>query len=148
MSKCIKGFGITVQTNLKLDQHVNSMTQTTNQSLCFLRGNIKTNSQDIKEHAYKHLVRPNLEYASSVWDPQINHSEHLQIRAARHVCRIYHNYTSSATDLEMIALLKWPSLDLQTMKTYSRFTLFTAPTGPKGHLYLHMLQCLSIHPDL
>jgi hypothetical protein len=35
----------------------------------FLRRNIYRCPQDIKEQAYKSLVRPHLEYASAVWDP-------------------------------------------------------------------------------
>ena len=35
----------------------------------FLRRNLSACSQDVKESAYKGLVRPVLEYGSSVWDP-------------------------------------------------------------------------------
>ena len=37
--------------------------------LGFLRRNLKTGSRKIKERAYKAMIRPILEYASSVWDP-------------------------------------------------------------------------------
>ena len=40
-----------------------------NRTLDFLRHNLSSCPQDVKETAYKGLVRPVLEYASPVWDP-------------------------------------------------------------------------------
>ena len=49
--------------------------------------------QDVREAAYKGLVRPILEYGSSVWDPHyeglIDDLEKVQKRAARFVTRNY-----------------------------------------------------------
>ena len=64
-----KYLGITLQSNLKWDKHTNSITSKANQTLGFLRRNLKVNSQKIRDHAYKALVRPKLEYSSCVWDP-------------------------------------------------------------------------------
>ena len=36
----------------------------------FRKGNLKINSQTIKENAYKSIVRPKPEYCSTVWDPK------------------------------------------------------------------------------
>jgi hypothetical protein len=45
-----------------------------NKSLGFLRRNISKFSEEIKKRAYQAIVRPNVEYASSAWDPyQENH---------------------------------------------------------------------------
>jgi hypothetical protein len=38
-------------------------------SLGFLHRNLHIKSRKIKEQAYKSLVRPQLEYATTVWDP-------------------------------------------------------------------------------
>ena len=40
-----------------------------NRTLGFLRRNLFSCPRDVKEAAYKGLVRPVLEYGSSVWDP-------------------------------------------------------------------------------
>ena len=40
-----------------------------NRTLCFLRRNLSSCLQAVKETAYKGLVRPVLEYVSPVWDP-------------------------------------------------------------------------------
>ena len=40
-----------------------------NQTLGFLKSNIKVHNQDLKSTAYKTLMRPQLEYSTSVWSP-------------------------------------------------------------------------------
>ena len=60
---------------------------------------------------YKALVRPTVEYASTVWDPHkkgdIHRLDMVQRRAARYVKNNYHN-RSSVTD--MLADLQWKLL--------------------------------------
>ena len=55
----------------------------------FLRRNLYACPQEVKEAAYKGLVRPVLEYSGSVWDPSgvglQNELEKVQNRAARFV---------------------------------------------------------------
>ena len=58
----------------------------------------------MKEAAYKSLVRPILEYGSSVCDPHCNglngELENVQKRAARFVMRNYNHETGSMTSLK------------------------------------------------
>ena len=106
--------GNTLQSNLKWNKHINSITNKANQYLGFLKRNLKIKSSAVKYHAYKAFVRPKLEYASAVWDPhtrtQINQIEKVQRRAARYVTNRYYN-TSSVTD--MLQNLNWPSLEIR-----------------------------------
>ena len=64
------------------------------------------------EAAYKGLVRPILEYGSSVWDPHYeglkDDLEKVQKRAARFVTRNYTYEKGSMTDI--LKELKWESL--------------------------------------
>ena len=67
---------------------------------------------DFKESAYKGLVRPVLEYGSSVWDPQSillqDKLEKVQKRPARFVTSNYIYETGSMTGI--LEQLKWESL--------------------------------------
>ena len=66
----------------------------------------------MKEAAYKGMVRPILEYGSSVWDPHPDglqeELEKVQNRAARFVTRNYVYETGSKTGI--LGQLKWESL--------------------------------------
>ena len=66
--------GLTIQRNLGWDRYINSMYAEANAMLGFLRQNLKTGSWKVKERAYKAMIRPILEYASSVWDPHTKKS--------------------------------------------------------------------------
>ena len=65
----IKYLGITITNDLKWNTHVSNICTKVNRTLGFLRRNLSACPQDVKESAYKGLVRPVLEYGSLVWDP-------------------------------------------------------------------------------
>ena len=67
----IKYLGVTITNGLKWNTHVRNICIKANRTLGFLRRNLSACPQDVKESAYKGLVRPVLEYGSSVWDPQV-----------------------------------------------------------------------------
>ena len=107
-----KYLGVTISSDLKWGHHIDNICKKATQSLNFLRRNVRINSKEIKAKAYQHIVRPHLEYASSVWDPHtssdINKIQMIQRRAARYTLNRYRN-TSSVTD--MLNELEWPSLE-------------------------------------
>ncbi|XP_072051514.1 uncharacterized protein [Amphiura filiformis] len=61
--------GVELDSKLRWNVHYNKTTAKANRVLGFLKRNLWHCSREIKENAYKTLVRPTLEYASSVWDP-------------------------------------------------------------------------------
>ena len=79
--------GMDIASDLNFSQHVNRTTSNASKSLGYLKRNIKTKHSDIREAAYKTIVRPQLEYASLVWSPytkkDINKVEMVQRRAVR-----------------------------------------------------------------
>jgi hypothetical protein len=109
-----KYLGVTISSDMSWNKHVDNITTKANQTLGFLRRNIPFHSESLKATAYKSLVRPQLEYASSVWSPftgvLIDQIEAVQRRAARWVKRDYAR-TSSVT--AMLEDLKWRRLDLR-----------------------------------
>ena len=107
-----KYLGVTISEDLKWSEHINNITKKANQTLGFLKRNIRVHNKDLKSTAYKTLVRPQLEYASTVWSPHtdldINKLDSVQRRAARWVTRDY-QYTSSVSS--MLQDLNWRTLD-------------------------------------
>ena len=65
----IKYLGVTITNDLKWNTHIINICTKANRTLGFLRRNLFSCPQDVKEAAYKTMVRPIIEYGSSVWDP-------------------------------------------------------------------------------
>ena len=99
----IKYLGVTITSDLKWNSHIRNVCSKANRTLGFLRRNLFSCPQDVKEAAYKSMVRPFLEYGSTVWDPHcigINDElENVQKRAARFVKRNYSYETGSMTGI-------------------------------------------------
>ena len=55
--------------------HIDHTTKKANQTLGFLKRNIRVHNKDLKSVTYKTLVRPQLVYASTVWYP--NHGKDI-----------------------------------------------------------------------
>ena len=108
----IKYLGVTITSDLKWNSHIRNVCSKANRTLGFLRRNLFSCPQDVKEAAYKSLVRPILEYGSTVWDPHYNglndELENVQKRAARFVTRNYSYETGSMTGI--LEELKWETL--------------------------------------
>jgi hypothetical protein len=106
-----KYLGVTISNDMNWQKHIDKTSAKANSKLGFLRRNIKTRDQALKEKAYQTIVRPTLEYCSTVWDPhtktQSETIEKVQRRAARWVTGRYHN-TSSVSN--MLQDLGWRDL--------------------------------------
>ena len=64
-----KYLGINISNDLNWNHHIDEITSKANRTLGFVKRNVKTQNEYVKESAYKTLVRPQVEYASSVWNP-------------------------------------------------------------------------------
>ena len=108
----IKYLGVTITSDLRWNTHVSSVCTKANRTLGNLRRNLYSCPQVVKEAAYKGLVRPVLDYCSSVWDPPrvvlLEQLERVQKRAARFVTGYYNYETGSMTGI--LGQLKWESL--------------------------------------
>lgn len=107
----VKYLGVTVHHKLSWNEHICNIVKKANSSIGFLRRNLQIHQKHIKSNAYKTLVRPQIEYASTVWDPftqeNQNKIEMVQRRAARFVCN---NYSREASVTAMLDELGWCSL--------------------------------------
>ena len=110
----IKYLGVTITNDLKWNTHISNVCTKANRTLRlgFLRRNLYSCPPDVKEAAYKGLVRPVLEYGSSVWDPHTlglqEELEKVQNRATRFVTGNDVFETGSMTGI--LGQLKWESL--------------------------------------
>ena len=108
----IKYLGVTITSDLRWNTHVSNVCTKANRTLGFLRRNLYSCPQEVKEAAYKGLVRPVLDYGSSVWDPSgvvlQEELESVQKRTARFVTGNYNYETGSMTGI--LGQLKWESL--------------------------------------
>ena len=81
--------GVELASDLNWSHHLDEVVPKAQRNLNLLRRNLYGCTSRTKETAYMTLVRPVLEYASSVWDPHqanhINRVERVQRRAARFV---------------------------------------------------------------
>ena len=144
--------------------HITNIHTKANRTLGFLRRNLFSCPQDVKKAAYKGLVRPVLEYGSSVWDPHTKQEEleKVQNHAARFVTRNYTFEEGSMTSI--LEQLKWESL--KKRRTDNRLILLYkkragavgsasdfGPKGPRfdprfaiGDFYRYLLSFLLAHP--
>ena len=115
-----KYLGVTISDNLSWTPPtppIDSVSKKANQTLGFLKRNIKVHNKDLKSTAYT-LVRPQLEYASTVWSPHtatdITKLEAVQRRSARWAT---HDYQRTSSVTQMIKDLK-----VQMTKFYISFS--------------------------
>lgn len=95
-----KYLGVHFTSNLSWEAHINQIVVKANQSLGFLRRTLHMANRETKLVAYTALVRPQLEYASTTWNPHqaylIQKLESIQSRATRFILKNY-THTSITT---------------------------------------------------
>ena len=115
--------GLELDSTLSWNQQLKKTLSKSQRNLNLLRRNLHGCSTKTKETAYKTLVRPTLEYASSAWDSyqqtQIDDLERVQNKAARFVCN---QYQRDASVSAMKEALDWRSL--QERRLIARLTLW------------------------
>ena len=97
-----KYLGITISNELGWSTHIAGTASKAGRTLGFLRRNLKSCPEKLKETAYISLVRSTLEYGATIWDPHLSKDisvlEKVQRKAARFIKKDYRS-TSSVTDM-------------------------------------------------
>ena len=116
--------GVELASDLTWSNHINKTCAKGNKQLAFLRRNLQVKNREIKSSAYIGLVRPSVEYFSTIWDPHfhkyIDNIEKIQRRAARFVFSVYRR---KAPVTAVINNLGWKSLELRHCRK-ARLTMF------------------------
>ena len=120
---CAKYLGVDISGSLTWNSHIDRITGSASRTLGFVRRNIKTKMSKVCEMAYTTLVRPQLKYASAVWDPhtkkRISKIEQVQQRAARWTVS---NFDRQASVTKIVLDLGWRTLDQR--RANARLCLF------------------------
>ena len=67
--KLAEYLGVNIQSNLVWNNHIDRVTKKSNNMLGFLRCNLRSASSETNTNAYITMVRSNLEYCVSAWNP-------------------------------------------------------------------------------
>ena len=114
--------GLIIRDDMQWSSHINKICSKANQTLGFIRRNLKHCNESFKQTAYITLVRSVLEYSCSVWDPHVDKDitklEKVQRNAARFVKSDYSRHSSVTT---MMNDLNWKPL--QTRRRENRLVL-------------------------
>ncbi|KAK3087936.1 hypothetical protein FSP39_012625 [Pinctada imbricata] len=109
-----KYLGVYISKDLSWNSHIQQTAAKATRSVGFLRRNLRGCPSDVKAQADTTLVRPVLEYASSVWDPytiqQINTLEQVQRQAARFATGDYTSREPGCVT-SMLQHLAWDTLE-------------------------------------
>ena len=109
--------GIEFDNQLDWGTHIDKTVSKADRVLGVLKRNLWFCTREVKETAYKSLVRPILEYGSCAWAPfkkkHIKKIESVQRKAAR-FCTQDHRQRSSVT--KMLTELDWETLEERRMK--------------------------------
>ena len=65
-----KYLGVTISKHLTWKKHIDNTVNKANKTLGFILHNLGDCTAPVKAAAYSTVVRPMLEYSSTVWDPQ------------------------------------------------------------------------------
>lgn len=132
-----KYLGVHLTQNLSWVDHITTISANASRSLGYLRRNLHSTTPHVRKQAYQTFVRPQLEYASSIWSPHqkylIQKLEAIQNRACRFITRNYNNL-SSVTQLKLELSLH----PLTTRRDIALLSLFhkyvTATRSPLAQL--------------
>ena len=109
--KSDKYLGVILDNKLPFNQHIDEIVNKTTKLLNLCRRNLHMCDHHTKGIAYKTIVRPHLEYASTAWNPYTAHNidqiESVQRRAARFILRNYNYGPDSHLTYQIQHTLKW-----------------------------------------
>ena len=109
-----KYLGLTIQSSLSWQNQICSMIKKANSTLHLVARNLHNCSKSSRALAYTTLVRPKLEYCSSVWDPHHQKDIDALERVNRRAARVVHKKAYRQQDVSPTNLLRelgWQPLE-------------------------------------
>ena len=108
--KDAKYLGLTLTNDMNWSPHITSVASKAHQRLGFLKRNLRGAPYKYRELAYKSLVRPQMEYCCTIWDPtKTTDSDKLE-RVQRQSARWARGQYGIISVTDLLKDLKWTSL--------------------------------------
>ena len=108
---------------LNFNRHIETICKKANGVLAFLKRNLYSCNQQIRNQAYMLYIRPILEYASTVWAPYAKSIAEKLEAIQRHTARfVVSDYDYSSSISSILNQLVWPSLAIR--RQVSRLVMF------------------------
>ena len=102
---------MTIDNKLSWNSHVDQVTKRANQTTAFPRRNLSSCSKDVKAQCYKSLVRTQLEYAATCWDPYVKtNSAKVEVVQRRAAIFCFNDYRRTSSVSSMMQDLGWKQL--------------------------------------
>lgn len=110
-----KDVGVTIDSKLKFEQHIQSKVNKANQIVGLIRRSFKYLDYKTFCLLFKALVRPHLEYAATVWNPHLK--KHIEIveNVQRRATKLLPNLHDKTYE-ERLQILKLPTLRFRRMR--------------------------------
>ena len=142
----VKYLGVKLESSLRWNDNTTYITNKASSRLGYIRRTIPPTLPHLRAKAYTTLVRPILEYSSTVWDGSLTQTQATKLEAVqRRAARTVHNiprtdhHTSTS---QLINKLNWETLD--SRREWRRLGLFRAIHF--GEVATDMTEYTQIHP--
>lgn len=110
-----KYLGLLFRSDLSWNRYVEEVSKKANNALWSLRRNLQRATTEVKNLAYRTLVRPIIEYAKIVWDPYTEKNRKKLERIQRLASRfIFNKYGRHHSPSKLCQLANLPNLELRT----------------------------------
>ena len=123
-----KYLGVHVSQDMGWQTHVNKTAAKASSTLGFLRRNLYSCTQDVRERTYSMFVLPTLNYASAAWDPyltgDVDQLEKVQRCGARYLKNNYHDRSPGCV-INMLRDLQCPPPPPHTLKGQRRNNVYS-----------------------
>ena len=149
-----KYLGLTLDSNLNINKHIDNICKKANATLGFIRRNTYYRQRYVKIDAYNTYVRRILDYAAFVWSPHtvtnIHKLEPIQrhAAAAQYVMSDYERHSSVSN---MISTLNWKSLkqrrDIQSLCIFYKILNGLVDVTPTTCLTFNQLHTIGGHTN-
>ena len=116
--------GVTISNDLNWKYHVEKIVGKASGTLGFIKRNLKHCPQEVKVQAFKSLVRPILEYSSSVWYPYVNNQIQAIEKVQRRAVRFASNFKEREPGCMSAQMKRLDIPTLQDRRKQARLKLF------------------------